>query len=102
MIVKKVTDILNEKVAKELELPEELVFIVLQHQWKALRASLDLNKTVEISKLATFNIRPKKVLKNLKKFNSILEAYKQRDLTPTLQKKIDSVQENITYLNTKL
>lgn len=101
---------LIKKTIEATALPEATVEKIIGFKWKFIHESLSKSKGIEDSGLAKFKIRPHKVLKKLKEYESIRGGYLKRlneeeiseKCKDTLLRKLQSVESDIEYLNTKL
>lgn len=71
--MKTIQELSIRRTAVIVNIPEELVEIVIGHKNKAMYEALYLHRTVEDSGLGKFVIRPKKVLRKLKKIDSKIQ-----------------------------
>lgn len=108
---KELYDKFLKEVSAELDIDELYVFEVISHQWRTAQRAIASKEvsSLEISGFGKFTLRPKQVQKHLKKLNIFLKAYQRKLETETdellierLQKKISSVTEEISLLESKL
>lgn len=102
-------DSFSKKVAEELGISEEIIYEVIRWQWKSANKALNSEKSVEISGLGKFLLRPKPIAKRIKLLNTYINAYNKRIATTedenkvrTLNRRIENMQSEIDFLNTKL
>ncbi len=85
-----------------LDIPEDIVHNVIYHQFKSVKEAFDNTFSVEINKIGTFYLRPKRLQQELDKAYKIKEAYLLRTPSLSLEKKLASIDAKINYLQTKL
>jgi nucleoid DNA-binding protein len=72
-----------ERVARELQQPEELVDKIVSHQFKSAVEALKTERSVEISGFGKFLISPSKIKKRIAKTELMLQRIQDR--IPTLE-----------------
>jgi len=90
-----------KQVADELGLPLELVNKVHQYQWESTYKALKIGTSIEVTDLFRLIIKPNIVDKNLEKKKQLLEFFKAKETSVKNDKYINSLQQDIDYLNSK-
>lgn len=100
-------DLFTRKTSVRLKISEEIVESVMKHQWKTAHEATYNDTKIEISGLCTLSVRPGKIKQRIKTLETIMDAYIRRIDDPTIDKvkqnkKINSVVEEVKFLNSKL
>lgn len=108
-MLKNILDEIEKQTAIELNIDSYIVERVINHKWKTLFESLYVNTEVEDSGLCKFKIRDRKTRAELKKLIDIQNSFAKKVETEesdikkqTLLRKIKELENQITYLKTKI
>lgn len=99
---------LAKKIASKLQLPETVVYLLIEHQWKStVDAMGDLNnQSIEITGLATLNLRPLEIERSIKREERLrdqaIKNLKQGKSPRTWRYNRDKAIKTIELLKTRL
>ena len=97
-----------KEVSEEMEIPESDVYDVINWQFKSAQKATYEHRTVEISNLGHFEVRPKKILKKIKTLEACLLSYRKNIETAeepqktNLHHRILSAEAELAYLKNKV
>lgn len=67
-------DLITRKLSRQLIIPEHIIDLVITHQWKTVKEATLTCSEIEITNLGVLKVRQKKLIKEIKKFSSILKG----------------------------
>lgn len=101
-------DIIQElvvKTAERLGINEDVVYNVVMWQFKELKHQVQNNVSIEVTGIGKFTVRYARLKAKVEKLEKILKGYeKDMEEKPSarIQKKIDSVREEVAFLKEKM